>query len=407
MAAPRKAPESRRFNFGSNLAVSVASGVATVTGQSGGGGSNDGVVDGATFDSESGELTLSRSEGSDLTVDVDEILRVASGDTLPAAADNEERVAVSGNALFESRYVVTEQAHDRSVTLMTLPVGGVTISGTVYGNNYAGNFAAAPLATNYSLNEFIWDRGSEVWLLNATSSLGARHWLSYSGPAHFRHGVYYSDANAGSHANGAGEIFIVGSGSSQLVRYVSSFTAATAEQSGWVWQHLGTTFSDVEAVITGRLSGNAPPAIGITGNAGSSTDIARADHHHLGQTSVTVANAITARLSDDTPGAVATVGSSGTGSDGSREDHRHAGVSSLAASEGLASEPDRGCGEHHGGSVERRAGSCRSHRERGRNGRNDLSQPARACWRHVNRRFAGTGRCSQSGPGRGHGHRRC
>ena len=326
-------------DFGTNLSSSdttVQAALDTIDDLSlGGGGGSDGVVDDVTFNEATGEITLSRSIGSDITRKIDEILRVASGDTLPTAADNEERVAVSGNALFESRFVVTEQAHDRSVTLMTLPVGGVTISGTAYGSNYAGNFAAAPLATNYSLNEFIWDRGSEVWLLNATSSLGARHWLSYSGPAHFRHGYYYEDAVAESHANGVGEIFIVGTGSSQLVRYVSAFTSATDEQSGWVWKGLGTTFADLEGVITSRLSGDAPPAIGITGNAGSSTDLARADHHHLGQTSVTVANAITARLSDDTPGAVATAGSSGTGTDASREDHRHAGVASLSASEGL------------------------------------------------------------------------
>ena len=314
-------------NFGTNLSsadTTVQAALETIDDLSlGGGGGSDGVVDGVTFNEATGEITLSRTIGADITRKIDEILRVASGDTLPTASDNEERLAVSGNALFESRFVVTEQAHDRSVTLMTLPVGGVTISGTVYGSNYAGNFAAAPLATNYSLNEFIWDRGSEVWLLNATSSLGARHWLSYSGPAHFRHGVYYSDANAGSHANGVGEIFIVGSGSSQLVRYVSSFTAATAEQSGWVWQGLGTDLAGIESVITGRLSGNAPPAIGITGNAGSSTDIARADHHHLGQTSVTVANAITARLSDDAPEAVGAASDAGTETDVSREDHAH------------------------------------------------------------------------------------
>ena len=314
-------------DFGTNLSSSdttVQAALDTIDDLSlGGGGGSDGVVDGVTFNEPTGEITLSRTIGADITRKIDEILRVASGDTLPTAADNEERLAVSGNALFESRFVVTEQAHDRSVTLMTLPVGGVTISGTVYGSNYAGNFAAAPLATNYSLNEFIWDRGSEVWLLNATSSLGARHWLSYSGPAHFRHGYFYDDDVAESHANGVGEIFIVGTGSSQLVRYVSSFTAATNEQSGWIWEGLGTDLAGVESVITGRLSGNAPPAIGITGNAGSSTDIARADHHHLGQNSASVASAITARLSDDAPEAVGAASDAGTGTDASREDHVH------------------------------------------------------------------------------------
>ena len=274
---------------GSNVTLTEGSGNTVTIAASGGGMGSDGVVDGVTFSEATGEITLSRTIGADITRKIDEILRVASGDTLPAAEDNEGRIAVSGNALFESRFVVTEQAHDRSVTLMTLPVGGVTISGTVYGSNYAGNFAAAPLATNYSLNEFIWDRGSQVWLLNATSSLGARHWLSYSGPAHFRHGVYYSDANAGSHANGVGEIFIVGSGSSQLVRYVSSFTAATNEQSGWIWQGLGTDLAGIESVITGRLSDDTPAAVATAGSSGAGSDASREDHGHAGVTSIAVA----------------------------------------------------------------------------------------------------------------------
>ena len=294
----------------------------------------DGVVSASDYSITDGVLTLTRTVGAALTVNVDEIVRPVGG-VLPTAADHEDRIGLSGNALFQSRYVVTVPSHSRSVTVATLPVGGVTVGGTTYGDDYAGNFAAPPNVNNYAANEYIWDRGSQVWLFNGPNPMGGRHWIGYSGPPGFRHGTFTTDADAEAHANGVGEIFIVGSGSSQLVRYVSAFTAATAEQSGWVWQHLGTTVADVETTITGRLSGTAPPAIGITGNAGSSTEIARGDHHHLGQTSVTVANAITARLSDDDPAAVATAASEGTGTDASRDDHRHAGVASLAASEGL------------------------------------------------------------------------
>ena len=248
----------------------------------------DGVVSASDYSITDGVLTLTRTVGAALTVNIDEIVRPVGG-VLPTAADHEDRIGLSGNALFQSRYVVTVPSHSRSVTVATLPVGGVTVGGTTYGDDYAGNFAAPPNVNNYAANEYIWDRGSQVWLFNGPNPMGGRHWIGYSGPPGFRHGTFATDANAEAHANGVGEIFIVGSGSSQLVRYVSAFTAATAEQSGWVWEHVGTTFADVEATITGRLSGTAPPAIGITGNAGSSTEIARGDHHHLGQNSASVA----------------------------------------------------------------------------------------------------------------------
>ena len=242
----------------------------------------DGVVSSADFDEETGELTLTRSVGTALTVNVDEIVRPESSGDLPAASDNENRVALAGNTFFESRDIVITPSHDRDVTLTNLPIGGVVISGTTYGGMYAGNFAVAPNATNYSLNDYIWDRGSQVWLLNALSSLNAKHWLSYSGPAHFRHGTYYDDAFAESHANSVGEIFIVGTGSSQAVKYVSAFTAATNEQTGWVWVNLGVTFTDIETSITGRLSDATPAAVAATAAAGTGTGVSRDDHVHVG-----------------------------------------------------------------------------------------------------------------------------
>ena len=305
-------------------------------------GSADGVVTGMTFDGET--LTLARSIGVDLTRDIDEILRTGASGQLPAAVDNQLRLALSGNTILDSRYVVTIPGHSRSVTLETLPSNGagVVVGGTTYGAGYRGNFAAPPNVNNYSANDFIWDRGSQIWLFNGLdpNNPGARNWVGYSGPTGFQHGFYGDDDAAGSHARAVGQIFVIGTGSGQAVKYVATYVQAATDELGWVWIPVGLQGSDVpelsddapdtlqpdQSAASGigamasradhshGILSSAPVAIGSSNAEGNSDTFARSNHVHEGLL-----------LSSGAPDALQAgqSGASGNNTRASRADHEH------------------------------------------------------------------------------------
>ena len=335
---------------GANITLTPGTG-NTVTIASSGGGVTDGVAD--SLDYSLGTLTIGRSVGADLTENIDEIVRRGSATQLPTASTHENRVALDAGSFLESRNIVTVPAHTRSVTLPNLAVGGLTVGGTTYATNYAGGFASPPNANNYSTNEFIWDRGSQVWLLNGPnpSQPGSRHWIGYSGPTGFRHGTYLDDADAESHATAVGEIFIVGQGSSQRPKIVSAFTAAAAAQTGWVWVPIGVQSSDIP-----QLSDDNPGTVATVASAGTGAVASRDDHRHAGVGTLTcntglqcnqTTGAVTAvaRLSSAAPEAVgATESAGGTDETISRSRHVHAGVTSIAAGTGISISPPGGQG---------------------------------------------------------------
>ena len=182
------------------------------------------------------------------------LIRVDTGAALPSAEDNQHRIALQGNRLFASQDIVTIQGHGRIVNFLDLSVGGNTISGTHYAQHYAGNFADPPQAANYILEAFIWDRGSQLWLLNQNDGQGGRRWVGYSGPTGIVHGDYFDDEAAESHVNAVGQIVVTGTGSSQKPRIVSAYTAPVATHTEWQWIGIGLTSQDVEDIANSRIA---------------------------------------------------------------------------------------------------------------------------------------------------------
>ena len=100
-------------------------------------------------------------------------------------------------------------------------------------NNYQGDFASPPNIANYSINEILWDEGSQVWLIKPSSS--STLWSSYSGPLGWhRGGVYYDEADAERHVDETGRVVIIGEGTGQHAFISTAYTAPADEVWGWV-----------------------------------------------------------------------------------------------------------------------------------------------------------------------------
>ena len=168
----------------------------------------------------------------------------------PDPENNQHRLYLSGNQLRYSDEVVTRAGHSREVTFANIPSGGLVISGTLQFTNFGGNFNDPPDAANYNFNVYIWDRGSQVWLLNQNDGQGGHRWLSYSGPSEVVHGDWYSQAAAEPHVTSVGEVFVIGTGSAQRAKVVTVFVPPLSEETGWRWGPVGITADFVDQQIT-------------------------------------------------------------------------------------------------------------------------------------------------------------
>lgn len=125
------------------------------------------------------------------------------------------------------------------------------------------------------------------------------------------------------------------------VSYAGAWVAIATE--AWVTSQISSSATP--------LASSAPPAIGTANVQGTSTAAARADHTHEGvasfngrvgavtpasgdYTAAEVGAIATSALSGTTPSAVAASGSAGTSSDVARADHTHAGVTSFNGRQG-------------------------------------------------------------------------
>ena len=106
--------------------------------------------------------------------------------------------------------------------------------------NYQGSFASPPPLANYSVNDFLWDRGSSVWLIRRS---GSTTWGTTGGPHGYAPGhLYATEEAAARHVTGTGYfalggVVIYGQGSAQRPYVITSFTAASSES--WQWDPLG------------------------------------------------------------------------------------------------------------------------------------------------------------------------
>ena len=327
------------LNFGTNLAVAVASGVATITGQAGGGGgaslsddapvdvgasgasgtgslasrddhrhrgvtsvspsgpgitinpirgdvvvthSHDGVADDLDYGAADGVLTIGRSVGTSLTVNIDELVHPDSNGDLPDPEDRQGRVAVSGNQLLHS---IDHGAVDKVVEFKAYGPDRVVESGEpallTDETDYQGSFAAPPPLANYSVGDFLWDRGSSVWLIRRS---GSTTWGTTGGPHGYAPGhLYATEAAAALHVTGSGYfhpggVVIYGQGSAQRPYVIVGFTAASA--ASWQWDPIGVTPNEVDGAIDARLSDDDPEDVATAADEGTSTATARSDHVH-------------------------------------------------------------------------------------------------------------------------------
>ena len=178
-----------------------------------------------------------------------------TGSGLPLASDNQGRLGVSGNQIFES----INHGHDKVVTF-------APFTDTLF----AGEFDSPPDVDNYVAGAYLWDRGSQVWLRKLTLQ-SISHWQEYGGPTNYRHGsLFYDEEQAARHIGSAseiGRIVIIGQGAAQNVRVVTAFTAAAADN--WVWDPIGVTLRDVHDTANALV------------NAHNGNDTAHADIRQL------------------------------------------------------------------------------------------------------------------------------
>ena len=177
---------------------------------------------------------------------------------MPAAADNINRIGLSGNALY---LAVGEQGRDKDADWENYGPTRVVGAGEPAKSNdellYAGSFANPPVG-NYVLNAWAWDRGSEVWIRNQVHNGAA--WVSSVGPAAYHHGnLYPSRADALVHIPNAtyvGRVYIIGHGNSQKPEIVTGFTPPAAPFADWI--RLGLTpgqANDIAAALDAGLQG--------------------------------------------------------------------------------------------------------------------------------------------------------
>ena len=165
---------------------------------------------------------------------------------LPAAADFPNRIALAGNQLLWSR---GEQGAGKMVGFADYgPTRPEPPARTAQELLFAGSFGQPPPG-HYVVNALAWDYGSEVWLQNQTNN--DDDWASYSGPLGYHHGnLYLSDEDAAVHIPNAtyiGRVYVIGHGSGQRPRVVTSYVAPTAPTAEWI--PLGVQISDVTAIV--------------------------------------------------------------------------------------------------------------------------------------------------------------
>ena len=148
--------------------------------------------------------------------------------------------------------------------------------------DYQGSFAAPPPLANYSVGDFLWDRGSSVWLIRRS---GSTTWGTTGGPHGYAPGHLYAteDVAAAQHVTGSGYfhpggVVIYGQGSAQRPYVIVGFTAASA--ASWQWDPIGVTPNEVDGAIDARLSDDDPEDVATAADEGTSTDTARSDHVH-------------------------------------------------------------------------------------------------------------------------------
>ena len=309
---------------GANVTVTPTTDGVTIAATGGGGGTADGVVDGVAFDGK--DLTIERSIGDLTPLDIDEIVHPVAG-ALPDAEDHQGRVAVSGNQVLES---IDHGAVDKVVVFKRYGTRTV-LSGepakTTQENNFQGAFNVPPDISAYDASDFLWDRGSQLWLFKQNQNDAT--WRGFGGPANFEHGSLYADEDTAARhvtlASQLADVFVIGTGSGQHVFIVTSFTAATA--ANWQWDVVGLTVGDVSTAIAGELSDDTPQTVHTVGEAGAGDQAARDTHRHAGvgtltgdegiQVNQTTGNVtVTARLSSAAPEPVgATENAGGTDDD--------------------------------------------------------------------------------------------
>ena len=162
-------------------------------------------------------------------------------------AANQGRIAVSGNHILQS---IDHGATGLVVVFKRYGPTRVVLTGeparTSQEDNYQGAFNVPPDISAYDASDFLWDRGSQLWLFKQNQNDVT--WRGFGGPAGFAHGsLYASEALAETHVSETGKVFIIGQGSGQHVFIVTTYTAATDEN--WQWDPLGVSLGDVQSAI--------------------------------------------------------------------------------------------------------------------------------------------------------------
>ena len=160
---------------------------------------------------------------------------------------NQGRIAVSGDRVLQS---IDHGAVDKEVVFKRYGPTRVVLSGeparSSQEDNYQGAFNVPPDISAYDASDFLWDRGSQVWLFKQNQNDAT--WRSFGGPAGFAHGSLYADeATAERHVTEAGKVYVIGQGSGQHVFIVTTYVAATDEN--WQWDPLGVTLADVQGAV--------------------------------------------------------------------------------------------------------------------------------------------------------------
>ena len=229
----------------------------------------DGVVASGAFNDDQTELVLTLDTGGTVTVNVPAALRRGSrfiepnaDGTLPDPSDNQGKLVVSKNFLFES---IDHGGHDKVVTFLPYgPDRATPPARSTNENNYGGSFEFPPHDDigDYDVDTVLWDRGSEVWLIKSSAS--ATRWSSYSGPLYWHHGDIYSNRDvATNHVSSSDDvgarIVIYGYGSTQKPYMVTAYTAGTDDD--WQWDPIGVTLQDVEDTVNRHRPSDKPKQV--------------------------------------------------------------------------------------------------------------------------------------------------
>ena len=260
---------------------------------------------------------------------------------------------MSGTHFVES----INHGHDKVVTFKAYGPTRTVLSGEPQRdsdeNDFAGAFDSPPTFADYDVGDWVWDRGSQLWIRKES---GQTTWVGRPGPTRYSSGsIFSSEAEAARHiynSNYEAAVVIIGTGSAQRVEIVTDVIAAVTDN--WIWEPIGSTLSDINNAITGRLSDDNPGAVATAAVAGTSTDVSRATHQHAGVASLAASEglqvnqtvgavSITADLSSTAPEDVgATESAGGTDETISRSRHVHAGVTSIAAGTGISVDQAQG-----------------------------------------------------------------